>query len=151
MKKKYITKTSSETKKIGEFLAKKILRLKKNKPILIALVGNLGGGKTTFLKGFAKGLHIKEEILSPTFIIYRRNKIPKSKLFKNFYHFDLYRIKNYKDLDFLNFKNIISTPGNIVALEWADVIYKELPPETIFINFGLTSKKEREIILSMVE
>ena len=76
MKKEYITKSSAETKKIGEKTAEEILKRKLQKTaFVIGLKGELGGGKTTFLQGFAKGLMIKEKILSPTFVIIKRYKL----------------------------------------------------------------------------
>ena len=81
----YLSLSSLETKRIGRELAKKVLELsrKNKKAIIIGLKGELGGGKTTFLQAFASGLGIKEKILSPTFVIYRRYKIKDG----NFYHF----------------------------------------------------------------
>ena len=71
MRSKIISKNSSQTKKIGKSLAQKILRkgIHEDKAIILGLIGDLGGGKTTFLQGFAKGLDIKEKILSLTFVI----------------------------------------------------------------------------------
>ena len=75
----YITKSYKQTQKLGENFAKEILKSPVNKgAIVLGLQGNLGGGKTTFLQGFAKGLNIKEKILSPTFVILKRFKITKS-------------------------------------------------------------------------
>ena len=77
----YLSKSSSQTKKLGESLAKKFLKEKKQKGAkILGLEGDLGGGKTTFLQGFAKGLGLKEKILSPTFIIMRKFKIQNSKV-----------------------------------------------------------------------
>ena len=71
----------AETRKIGEFLARRILKsVPKKSARVLGLMGDLGAGKTTFLQGFAKGLGVKEKILSPTFIIVRRSKINNSKL-----------------------------------------------------------------------
>ena len=65
----YFTKNSNQTKKLGLIVAKKILRVgPKKRAFIIGLQGELGSGKTTFLQGFAKGLGIKERILSPTLL-----------------------------------------------------------------------------------
>ncbi len=78
MKIKYITNSPSQTKKLGEKFAKEVLGIKPDKTaFVIGLKGELGGGKTCFLQGFAKGLGIKEKILSPTFVILKRFKITK--------------------------------------------------------------------------
>ena len=152
--KKYLTKNPSETKKLGKSLAQKIL---KNSPkkgaFALGLEGDLGGGKTTFLQGFARGLGIKQKILSPTFIIMRKFKIPlavrarqnsKSK-FKNFYHIDCYRIKKPREILNLGFKEIIADPQNVVAIEWANRIRKILPQGRFLISFELVDKNTRKI------
>jgi len=138
MKKENITSSSVQTKKLGEKFAKEILAKKsKKKSFVIGLEGELGGGKTTFIQGFAKGLRIKEKILSPTFVIMKK--------FNNFYHFDCYRTQKSKELLDLGFKEIISNPKNIVAVEWAEKIKKIMPKDAIWIKFAFVDKNTRKI------
>ena len=140
-----------ETKRIGKNLAKKILQEKKNRALVICLKGDLGGGKTTFVQGFAKGLGVGEKILSPTFVIMRKFRIFSSKkdesFFKHLYHIDCYRLRSFKEIVGLGFSNIISDPRNIVIIEWADRIEKILPSCNIFIEFRFVNKKTRKIII----
>jgi len=149
MKSKYITNSTSQTKKIGRILAKEILKTKKQKmAIILGLEGDLGGGKTTFLQGLAKELGIREKILSPTFVIIRRFKIPSYRTagqFKNFYHIDCYRISRPKEIFNLGFKKITSQLQNIIAIEWADRFYKILPKNILILKFKFISKNKREI------
>jgi len=144
----YITNNASQTKKIGESLAKKILNKKKKekKAQVLTLQGELGGGKTTFLQGFAKGLGIKERILSPTFVIFKRFRLLNQN-FKFFYHIDCYRIKKEREILSLGFKKIISNPQNIVAVEWANHIKNILPKGVISIDFNFRDKNKRKIII----
>ncbi len=147
MEKKYTTKNFEETQKIGEKFAKQVLKSAPQKSaIVLGLQGNLGGGKTTFLQGFAKGLGVKDKVLSPTFVILKRFKITNSK-FSNFYHIDCYRLKNHKDILELDFKEIIKDPKNIVAIEWPERIKKALPKKNILIRFKFIDEKTREIII----
>lgn len=153
---KYLTDSPSQTKKIGKIFAKEILKIKNNKKaIIIGLEGDLGGGKTTFLQGFASGLGIKEKILSPTFVIMRKHKIKiknsNYSLFmrckiKNFCHIDCYRINRSKDMLVLEFKEIISNPQNIIAVEWAERVKSLLPKNIAWIKFDFTDKNKRRII-----
>ena len=163
MRKKYLTTSPLQTKKIGEILGKEILKTKFKKALkeskfpigqalVIGLEGDLAGGKTTFLQGFAKGLGIKEKILSPTFIIMRKFEIRNSKFetnskFQTFYHIDCYRIEKPKKILDLGFKEIISNPQNIVAVEWAEKVKKILPKNTIWIKFQFIDKNTRKIII----
>lgn len=136
-----------QTKKIGRILAEELSRENTQKRAqILALQGDLGGGKTTFLQGFARGLGIKEKILSPTFVILKKFKI-RSLRFKYFYHIDCYRIEKSKEILDLDFKKIASDNKNIVAIEWAERVKGILPQNTILINFEFIDKNKRKIIL----
>ena len=151
--KKFVSGNPEELKKFAQNFAKKILLGKQRKRgapapskagLILALIGELGSGKTTFVKNFAQVLGIKEKIKSPTFIIFRKHKIPKLKFL---YHFDAYRIKDEKEILNLGWKEIISDPKNIVLVEWADKIKKILPKNCVKINFKHKGKGERAIII----
>ncbi len=133
------THSAKETQKLAKDFAKSILKENKNRngALVVALRGDLGGGKTTFIQGFAKGLGIREKILSPTFNIYKR--------YGNFYHFDCYRIEKPREILSLGFKEIISNPKNIVAIEWAEKIEDILPKDTQWINFEFINENTRSI------
>ncbi|MFH1894518.1 MAG: tRNA (adenosine(37)-N6)-threonylcarbamoyltransferase complex ATPase subunit type 1 TsaE [Patescibacteria group bacterium] len=155
----FLSKSPSETKKIGADLAKNIKKNgSQNKACILALEGDLGGGKTTFLQGFAKGLGIEEKILSPTFVIMKRFKIPcrpclpgrqpadrKDSEFKDFHHLDCYRLKDAREVLDLGFKDILLSPGNIVAVEWGEKIKKILPESAIWIEFKFIFERSENI------
>lgn len=157
----FIAKNASQTKKLGEELAKKILRSLISRrqlgALVLALEGELGSGKTTFLQGFARGLGVKGKILSPTFIIVRKLQITNHKLqtipnaqnykFKTFYHIDCYRLKKSKELLGLGFKKIIADLQNIVAVEWADRVKKILPKKVVWLKFEFIGKNARKITI----
>jgi len=145
---KYITNSYKQTQKLGAVLAEDILKKNTNKgAMVLGLEGDLGGGKTTFLQGFANGLGIKEKVLSPTFLIIKRFEI-KNKRFKNFYHIDCYRIDSIKDIEELGLKEIFLNPSNIVAVEWSEKIKKILPKSTIIIKFDFIGKNKRGVVIS---
>jgi tRNA threonylcarbamoyladenosine biosynthesis protein TsaE len=152
----YLSYSSDETKKLGEKIAQKIAKDKTRKcangAFVIALTGDLGSGKTTFVQGFLRGLGIKKRVTSPTFIIFRRFGINsgknirgaiREKNFKNVYHVDAYRLKKAKDLSVLGFKEILDDPRNIVLVEWAEKMKKILPRKALWIKFR-HGKKENE-------
>jgi len=147
------SRSPAQTRKIGEILAGEILKTPfSKKAFILGLEGDLGGGKTTFLQGVAKGLGIKQKILSPTFIIMRKFPISNSltvptQQFLNFYHFDCYRIEKLKEILDLDFKKSISEPQNIVAIEWAEKIKKIIPKKTIWIRFEFINQKTRKITI----
>lgn len=151
MDKYYTTKSASQTQKLGELLAKEILKSSpKEKAVALALRGDLGGGKTTFLQGFARGMGIKEKVLSPTFVILKKFTIQQKGrssilAYKYFYHIDCYRLKEEKDILGLGIKDILKNPENVVAIEWPEKIKKILPKALVKINFKFIDKNKREI------
>lgn len=143
-----IAKSAERTKKIGEILAKEILKTgPAKKAVVLALAGELGSGKTNFVQGFARGLGIEEKITSPTFVLMKRFKI-KDVRFKNFYHLDCYRIQKPKDILGLGLKEIINNPKNIVAMEWADKIRRALPKNAFWLKLKFVGKNTRKITIS---
>jgi len=85
-----ITNSSKETEEVGEKFAKDL-----KAGDVVALYGSLGAGKSTFVRGVAKGLKITKKITSPTFVFIKSYKMGKIQLD----HIDLYRGENIKDLD----------------------------------------------------
>lgn len=153
--KTYTTNSSQQTKELGRKLAQKFLsKGPQQKALVLGLIGDLGGGKTTLVQGFAEGLGIKQKILSPTFIILRKFEIRKEGpgrsnevKFENFYHIDCYRIEQAQEILDLDFKQIISDPKNIVVVEWADRIEEILPKTTLTLKFEIVNHNTREITI----
>jgi len=137
-----ITNNAQETKDLGQKLAKTVLKMQG--PIALSLDGQLGGGKTTFLQGFAQGLGVDQDITSPTFVIYNHYPIANPN-FMDFYHFDCYRLQNEKDLTDLGANEIFANPQNIIAIEWAQRVKSILPANTIYLEFIFIDENKREI------
>lgn len=94
---------------------------------VVALIGELGTGKTTFVQKFAKAYGIKEVVTSPTFVILKK--------YGNLVHIDAYRLEHAEELQKLGVQELMKNPKNIIFIEWADRVKEILPPETIWINF----------------
>lgn len=136
-----ITKSEKETAKVAKQFAKRV-----RSGDLIFLIGDLGAGKTTFTKYFVKALHIKGEVLSPTFVLERIYK--NKKICVN--HYDLYRIDNEKNLDDLGIIENLEN-GHICIIEWPQVAEVYLPRKKIVINIEKISQNERKIQIEEVE
>ena len=162
----YNSNSLEETQKIAEKFASSL-----KKGSVIALYGDLGSGKTTFVQGLAKGLGIKKRIISPTFIIVRSYKIknrdvilaseasPESKndpgqarmtdgSLSIFYHIDLYRLENKGQIEGLGIKELMSDSQNIIAIEWAEKIKQMLPKKRVDIYFEYLSENKRKIAIT---
>jgi tRNA threonylcarbamoyladenosine biosynthesis protein TsaE len=114
---------------------------------ILALSGELGSGKTCFTGGLARGLGVSEsyQITSPTFTLI--NEYPgRCKL----YHFDIYRLRGYSELEDLGYEEYFSGKG-VVVIEWAEKIAQILPEGTIFINFQYIDENRRKIVIKGVK
>lgn len=117
----YYLQSADET-----FFFGKQMGLSLPKDAVLALTGNLGAGKTTFVQGLASGLGIKDRVQSPTFILLN--------LYEGLAHFDLYRLKSAADFTSLGFDEYLSS-NCMCAIEWPERIENLLPLETIRIHF----------------
>lgn len=109
---------------------------------VIALHGDLGAGKTVFARGFAKGLGITENVISPTYTIIQEYRIKDGKWF---YHLDLYRIKDSNSALAFGADEYIQSPSAVSLIEWAERVPELLPPDTIHIEITHISQNERGI------
>lgn len=129
----YQTNSAQETEALGQ-------RLARNLPArILALTGALGSGKTTFVKGLAKGLGIKKRICSPSFTLIRQ--------YGRFYHVDLYRLENKLKIADLGLEEICQNPYNMIVIEWAERVKKALPSETVWLEFKYLDQNQRKIII----
>jgi len=136
--KKYNSESAEETFVIASELA---LSFKPN--TVVALRGDLGAGKTTFVKGIAKGLGADpDNISSPTFSYLN---IYEAKI--RIFHFDLYRLKTKEQFETSGFEEFFGA-GGVTCIEWPDLSLASLPKETIFIEFRHLGEKQREISVS---
>lgn len=127
--------SARETKLLGCLFGEELRQFvfRQKKAVVIALIGTLGSGKTTFAQGFAKGLRARGRIASPTFILARTHHISNSH-FSRFVHMDAYRLSSSRDLPPLGFRELLADSKTIVLVEWADRIGPALPRGTIFVR-----------------
>jgi tRNA threonylcarbamoyladenosine biosynthesis protein TsaE len=139
MKKYIISDSPEETQALGQSLAG-LLYAGDN----IILNGNLGSGKTLFTKGIAMGLGVKrpEYVNSPSFVIAKEYKGRCIVL----YHFDLYRLDNLSDIEYIGLEEYFNGKG-VVVIEWAQRLKGLLPSEYMDINIKITGKSKRRFFL----
>jgi tRNA threonylcarbamoyladenosine biosynthesis protein TsaE len=111
----------------------------------LALCGELGSGKTTFVRGLYEGLGQIEslDVTSPTFTLIHEYPTQKGPL----YHFDLYRMKNFKEFEFIDFDEYFSHNG-ICVVEWADKMGEIKNEFTWEVRFELVSFTRRKITIT---
>ncbi len=112
---------------------------------LVALVGDLGAGKTHFVQGLAAGFSVPEKIYvrSPSFALI--NEYPGGRL--PLYHFDFYRLSDPSETDGLGIEEYFYGEG-VTAVEWADHFRELIPPSAYWVEFKILGDKEREITIT---
>ena len=161
----FLSKSEKETQKMAGNLATKVIKLQK--PVIMALEGELGAGKTTFAKGFAKALGVRTRIKSPTFVLMKKYSISSSGYSSRsqdrrsaiasglaadryLYHLDCYRVGDHNNLSTLDLGSIFSMPGNIVLIEWPERVREILPKKLIRVRIDHISLNKRKIQITGV-
>ena len=114
-------------------------------PGIIALEGELGAGKTTFVQAFVKALGVRAKVKSPTFNIIKKYKVPKKNKFV--YHIDCYRLKDHKEAIPLGIKEIFKEKDATVLIEWPERIKKILPKKFVLIHIDHIAPSKRKITI----
>lgn len=117
----------------------------KDTAVIVALYGDLGAGKTSFVQGAAAALGIEESIISPTYVIEKIYRLLPGSAWQRFVHIDAYRLEGDHDLAVLGWDEIAADPKNIIFLEWAEKVEVLLPSDTVKIFLSHTAEGAREI------
>jgi tRNA threonylcarbamoyladenosine biosynthesis protein TsaE len=107
---------------------------------VVKLVGDLGSGKTEFVKGLAPGLNCQNVVTSPTFTLvheYRGGRLP-------LFHMDLYRLNHEAELDEIGFEDYLRA-GGICAVEWADKFADRMPRDSVEVVLTILENNTRRI------
>lgn len=130
----------SEIDNVSKLIVNKIKYLK-----TILLRGELGSGKTTFVKSILKNLGVNDNITSPTFSIVNEYRLSQN----SFYHFDLYRIENINELDIIGFDEYLDGE-NICFIEWPEVAMEKIYNRYLDLEIKYISESKREILITEI-
>lgn len=132
-------KNQEQTKSVGQKLGSTL-----SGGEVIELIGDVGAGKTTFVKGLAVGLGIDEDVQSPSFTI---SRVYDTRGGLTLAHYDFYRLSDAGIMrDELS--EAISDPTTVTVIEWADIVEGVLPADRITIKFEATSEDERTLTIN---
>ena len=157
MKKKYVSKSLDDTKLIARDFVEKLLIMggkTSGKAVVILLQGNLGSGKTTFVKAVAEIFGIKKNITSPTFVLEKVYKIPCTARatqggLTRMVHIDAYRLSGAKDLDLLGWGEIVENNKNLVFVEWPEIVGGVFPENTPKIQLEFIDETTRVLTFNL--
>lgn len=145
-----LSSSEEQTQEIAQKIITKHLSLTRRFPLILALQGDLGVGKTQFVKGAATALGIDSNISSPTYTIMKEYPYATTKYSGTLYHLDTWRLANPTELESSLHLSQILIPGNIIAIEWAGkagellkTYEKEIP--ILVININEKSVETRQI------
>ena len=137
MTRPHTTESEGETFRLAERLGREL-----RPGAVVALTGEIGSGKTIFIKGLCRGLGVKDsdEVKSPTFVILHiyKGRMP-------IYHFDLYRLEQKKELDAIGFDEFLSSNETVSFVEWADRAPQRIPKTSLWVELEITGPTSREI------
>ena len=131
-----ISKSEAETEAAGEQFAKTL-----PDGAVVALYGDLGAGKTAFVRGMARGLGIDARVSSPTFTI-----VNEYLGARELYHFDMYRLGSSDELFDIGWEDYLSR-GGVCAVEWSENVEDAFYGDEIIVRFEKTSPTARRIII----
>ena len=140
MKNKLTLSSLEDTKKLGQELAKEILKRKGEAAFVVFLDGDLGTGKTTLVKEIIFALGVKEKVKSPTFTIIEPYELNN----ENIYHVDLYRIIDPTELEIIGLGEYLNESKAIIFIEWPEKSYGYLKKFDLKISLKHLSENERK-------
>ena len=112
--------------------------------VVLGLNGELGSGKTFFVKGLAKFYGITDIVSSPTFVLEKIYKLEK-KPFDHLIHIDAYRLEKPEELQALGWDEIITNSRNLICVEWAERVEKLMPKTTRYLSFEHINETTRQV------
>ncbi len=143
------TKSPGQTKKAAAAIIRELLSLGR-RPLVLALSGELGSGKTTFIQGLASSLGIRAKVQSPTFVLTKWYRLGRrAKPFRHFVHVDAYRLETPAEARRLGLKDMCKDREAIVVIEWAERIRSLIPRDALRLRFTHGERRnERTIQIS---
>ncbi len=149
-KNEVLSRSEENTQNIGKELWQKYESFAGKRPIIFALEGEMGAGKTQFTKGLARAMGITEVVTSPTFSLVEDYNIPNSKF--ELHHFDAWRLPDSKELEALGFLKMIEDKNAVISIEWAERVadlIKKYRDQTVVVWVKLGyGKGENERLIS---
>lgn len=138
-------KNLDELREYGQIFVDGLIKQNSHATI-IGLSGELGSGKTAFVKSISSIMEINEEVSSPTFVIAKFYPLNNRK-WSQLVHVDAYRIEHIEELRALRFRELIQDPKNLIMIEWPELIEKALPQDTMILKFKFINDTTRSITL----
>ena len=140
-----ITRSPEETQALAAEIVQALAGVEgtRGTSTIVALQGNLGAGKTVFVKGVAQALGVEETVTSPTFVIEKKYKLGDHASWKYLIHIDAYRLEREEELDTVDWNHIATDPNNLIMLEWPEQVGRGVPDRAVWIEFEVVDDSTR--------
>lgn len=142
MKKTFLVKKPSDFYWVVKWILENVTG---QKSLIIALSGNLGVGKTTFVQELGKVMGVKEVITSPTFTIMKKYSLENNQ-YDELVHLDLYRFESVAETKPIRLEELFTKPRTIVCVEWPEIINSEIFEPNVSLDIDIGSGEERNVV-----
>jgi tRNA threonylcarbamoyladenosine biosynthesis protein TsaE len=139
-----ITHSPEQTRSVGQLLGRLLAP-----GDVVLLSGDIGAGKTTFVQGMARALHVGDYVQSPTFTIVAEHRgTTTDSLAVRLYHVDLYRLTGAGDLETIGFADYLDDPQGVTVVEWPERAATAMPSEYLLVELGYMADTKRNVRLT---
>ena len=135
----FISHSEAETEALGEKLARSL----PERGAVIAMYGELGAGKTAFVRGLARGLEVDGTVTSPTFTIV--NELYGK---RDLFHFDMYRLGSADELFDIGWEDYLDR-GGVCAVEWSENVADAMPAGTVYVTIERSAEGENARVITV--
>ncbi len=140
------TFTQKDIQLIAQDVLTKASSAKVKGATVVALSGDLGAGKTTLTQAIARELGVKENIISPTFILMKKYSL-KNAHYKQLVHIDAYRFDHHDELLKLGWAELCANPENLILIEWPEKVIGIIPQQALWVELTHKDEHTRSILL----
>jgi len=121
------------------------LRVDVTRSTVVGLTGDLGSGKTAFVKAIAKLLGISEHVTSPTFVIQKMYEVPSHEKFRYLVHIDAYRLEGAEETNTIEWERVCTMPHTLVLVEWPERMGEAFPDDAEIVSFTWINDTTRSV------
>lgn len=134
---------------VARELLERVLASRANGAAVIALSGDLGAGKTTLSQAIARELGVRENVISPTFVIMKKYITEGIRGVSRLVHIDAYRLDSTSEIEKIGWAELVADPENLILIEWPEKVPEAIPAHAYRVALSHENEEERGIDYSI--